>query len=115
MAGEALKGHLDALLLAMVADGPVHGYAVLEQLRDRSGGHFDLPEGTVYPALHRLEGDGLLRSRWTVVAGRRRRVYELSDRGRLALGDRSAEWRRFAAAVESVLGARTSTSSEATA
>ncbi len=104
MKNEAIKGHLDALLLAVVADGPVHGYAVVEQLRARSGGHFDLAEGTVYPALHRLEADGLLRSGWTTVGGRRRRQYELSDRGRSALGDRSAEWRRFAAAVGHVLG-----------
>ncbi len=115
MAGEALKGHLDALLLAVVADGPVHGYAVVERLRDRSGGHFDLPEGTVYPALHRLEADGLLQSRWAVVAGRKRRQYELSLRGRSALGDRSAQWRRFAAAVEHVLGAQAPSSSGTTA
>ena len=115
MKGEALKGHLDGLLLAVVAEGPVHGYAVVERLRDRSGGHFDLPEGTVYPALHRLEADGLLRSRWTVVRGRRRRQYELSDRGRSALDDRSAEWRQFAAAVEHVLAVRVSASSGATA
>jgi PadR family transcriptional regulator PadR len=105
MAGEAIKGHLEGLLLAVVADGPVHGYAVVERLRARSGGRFDLPEGTVYPALHRLEADGLLLSRWTVVGGRKRRQYELSDRGRAELGERSAEWRRFAAAVEHVLGA----------
>ncbi len=104
MTGEAIKGHLDALLLAIVADGPVHGYAVVEQLRERSSGRFDLPEGTVYPALHRLEADGLLRSGWTVVSGRRRRQYELTDRGRAELGERSAEWRRFADAVERVLG-----------
>jgi PadR family transcriptional regulator, regulatory protein PadR len=106
MAGEALKGHLDVLLLAVVADGPVHGYAVLERLRARSGGRFDLPEGTVYPALHRLEDDRLLSSSWAVVDGRRRRQYELTDRGRAALGERSGDWRLFAAAVELVLGAR---------
>jgi DNA-binding PadR family transcriptional regulator len=105
MAGEDIKGHLDALLLAVVADGPVHGYAALERLKARSGGHFDLPEGTVYPALHRLEGDGLLRSQWTVVSGRRRRQYELTDRGRAELGMRTENWRRFATAVERVLGA----------
>ena len=86
MAGEAIKGHLDVLLLAVVAEGPVHGYAVVERLRARSGGRFDLPEGTVYPALHRLEADGLLESSWAVVEGRRRRMYELTDRGRAALG-----------------------------
>ena len=103
MAGEAIKGHLDVLLLAVVAEGPVHGYAVVERLRTRSGGRFDLPEGTVYPALHRLEADGLLESSWAVVEGRRRRMYELTDRGRAALGERSSDWRRFAAAVERVL------------
>ncbi len=103
MAGEDIKGHLEVLLLAVVADGPVHGYAVVERLRAQSGGRFDLPEGTVYPALHRLEADGLLRSEWAVVDGRRRRQYELTDRGRATLGERSGDWRRFAAAVERVL------------
>jgi PadR family transcriptional regulator len=102
--GESIKGHLDVLLLAVVADGPVHGYAIVEALRERSGGHFALPEGTVYPALHRLEGDGLLQSEWAVVGGRRRRQYALTKQGRAALGERSGEWRRFAGAVESVLG-----------
>jgi DNA-binding PadR family transcriptional regulator len=103
MPGEEIKGHLDALLLAVVADGPVHGYAAVERLRARSGGRFDLPEGTVYPALHRLESDGLLRSQWTVVGGRRRRQYELTDRGRATLRARTDEWRRFAGAVNLVL------------
>jgi PadR family transcriptional regulator, regulatory protein PadR len=106
MAGEEIRGHLDALLLAVIADRPVHGYAIVEELRARSDGRFNLPEGTVYPALHRLESDGLLRSRWTAGAGRRRRVYELTPRGRASLGERSAEWRRFATAVDRVLGAR---------
>ena len=103
MPGEDIKGHLDALLLAVVADGPVHGYAVLERLRARSGGRFDLPEGTVYPALHRLEADGLLRSEWTTAGGRRRRQYELTKRGGGELSKRAENWRRFAAAVEQVL------------
>ena len=64
MRAEALKGHLDLLLLAVMEDGPTHGYAVIEELRQRTGDAFDLPEGTVYPALHRLERAGLLESRW---------------------------------------------------
>ena len=80
----------------------MHGYAVLERLRERSGGHFT--EGTVYPALHRLEADGLLASRWTEATGRRRRQYELTARGRAALGERTRRWRAFAGAVERVLG-----------
>ncbi|MBV9917002.1 MAG: helix-turn-helix transcriptional regulator [Solirubrobacterales bacterium] len=102
--GEPLKGHLDVLLLAVLGDGPRHGYAIVEQLRARSEGHFELPEGTVYPALHRLERDGLLCSEWSVVGGRRRRQYELTQRGQIALGRRANEWHRFATAVEAVLG-----------
>ena len=59
MRAETLKGHLDALILATLRDGPAHGYAVIEELKRRSGGAFELAEGTVYPVLHRLEYDGL--------------------------------------------------------
>jgi DNA-binding PadR family transcriptional regulator len=103
MRAEALKGHLDALILAVVSDGPLHGYAVIEELKQRSGGSLALPEGTVYPALHRLEAGGLLRSSWSNATGRRRRVYELTGRGRAELGRRRREWREFAGAVEAVL------------
>ena len=77
MRAESLKGHLDALVLATLGDEPLHGYAVIEALRTRSEGAFDLAEGTVYPVLHRLEADGLLTSSWSTAAGRRRRVYRL--------------------------------------
>lgn len=103
MKSEALKGHLDAMILAVVGADPAHGYAVIEQLRRRSGGVFDLPEGTVYPALHRLEADGLLKSAWATANGRRRRVYSLTRRGKAALGERRGEWRLFSQAVEGVL------------
>jgi DNA-binding PadR family transcriptional regulator len=103
MRAEALKGHLDGLLLAVVAEEPAHGYAIVERLRQRSGGEFDLPEGTVYPALHRLEQAGLLKSSWAPGATRRRRVYSLSAKGRRALGERRAEWGTFSRAIDSVL------------
>ena len=103
MRGQALKGHLDLLVLAVLADGPKHGYAVIEELRARSGAAFDLPEGTVYPALHRLEAAGLLRSGWSAVQGRRRRTYELTDRGGRALGEETSRWAEFSAAVTRVL------------
>ena len=104
MRADTLKGHLDGLVLATLAGGPAHGYAVIEELKQRSGGAFDLPEGTVYPVLHRLEADGLLSSEWSDAAGRRRRVYRLTRRGRAALDGRRREWRLFAGAVETVLG-----------
>ena len=100
---EALKGHLDSLILAVVAVGPAHGYAIIERLKERSRGTFTLPEGTVYPALHRLERDGLLESEWSDASGRRRRVYRLTRRGRRRLEERRDEWRDFARAVEAVL------------
>jgi DNA-binding PadR family transcriptional regulator len=103
MRAEALKGHLDALILAVVAGGPQHGYAIIGELKQRSGGALELPEGTVYPALHRLEAAGLLSSAWSRDSGRRRRVYELTRRGRSELGVRRGEWRDFSRAVEAVL------------
>src|SRR5579871_5755777 len=102
MRNELIKGHLDLLLLAIVAREPSHGYAIIAALRDQSGGAFDLPEGTVYPALHRLERAGLLSSAWAAGAARKRRVYELSGAGRAALSAGRDEWRGFAAGIQSV-------------
>lgn len=100
-----VRGHLDLLLLAVLADGgPVHGYAAITALRDRSQGLFDLPEGTVYPALHRLERAGLVTSRWEQAAPRRRRVYELTSEGQLARASKQREWRSFVSGVHAVIG-----------
>jgi PadR family transcriptional regulator PadR len=98
-----LKGHVDLLLLATLRQGPLHGYALVERLRDESQGAFDLAEGTVYPALYRLERAGLLASRWTTAEGRRRRVYRLTRRGRVKLARQTTEWNAFRHAVEAVL------------
>jgi DNA-binding PadR family transcriptional regulator len=103
MKAESLKGHLDSLVLATLEDSPLHGYAVIERLRGRSHGAFDLAEGTVYPVLHRLEAEGFLASAWSDAAGRRRRVYRITRRGRSSLAKGRDEWRRFAGAVEAVL------------
>jgi PadR family transcriptional regulator len=102
MRPEALKGHLDALLLAVLAAEPLHGYAVIAELKRRSGGALALPEGTVYPALHRLERDGLLASAWSD-GSRKRRVYRVTPKGKRALGERRGEWREFVGAIEAVL------------
>lgn len=104
MTGQALKGHLDLLILAVLSTAPAHGYAVIERLRDRSDETFDLPEGTVYPALHRLEKSGLLRSQWSVVSGRRRRTYQLTNKGEKSLVVQRRTWEEFSGAVGRVLG-----------
>jgi len=103
MKAEALKGHLDGMILAVISSGPAHGYAVIDSLKRQSGGVFDLPEGTVYPALHRLEAEGLLASAWETASGRRRRVYKLTRRGQAVLRERRSDWLAFAQAVEGVL------------
>jgi DNA-binding PadR family transcriptional regulator len=103
MRAEALKGHLDVLLLAVLDDQPRHGYAVIQALRASSDGRFDLPTGTVYPALQRLESQGLVRSGWSQVAGRRRRTYTLTAVGRRALTEQRTAWQDFSTAVKAVL------------
>lgn len=103
MSGEALKGHLDLLLLAALRPRPAHGYAIIEELRRRSGGTFDLAEGTIYPALHRLERQGVLESEWSGAANRPRRVYRLTPRGERALGEKVKAWRHFACGMSGAL------------
>jgi PadR family transcriptional regulator, regulatory protein PadR len=103
MRGESLKGHLDLLVLAVLAAGPLHGYAVIEALRERSEQAFDLPEGTVYPVLHRLERAGLLTSNWDTSRGRRRRTYCLTTPGRGAFEAERLAWNEFAAAMSRVV------------
>jgi len=100
---QALKGHLDGLLLATLADGPLHGYAVKDALREGSGGRFDLPTGTVYPALHRLEAAGLISGSWSVADGRRRRSYRLTPAGQRRLAEDRVNWREFATAISALL------------
>lgn len=104
MIGEALKGHLDLLLLAILSNGPAHGYAIIESLRARSAGVFDLPEGTIYPALHRLEDQGLLKSTWSEDSARRKRIYQLTPKGQQVLNARQDEWLKFSKAVNATVG-----------
>ena len=103
MRAEALKGHLDGLLLAVLEAGPAHGYAIIEALREGSDGTFDLPTGTVYPALHRLEGLGLVSSSWSEESGRKRRTYRLTAQGSKALVEQRRSWLQFSGAVSAIL------------
>jgi PadR family transcriptional regulator PadR len=99
-----LRGHLDLLLLSSLRRlGTAHGYALITSLRESSGGAFDLPEGTVYPALHRLERDGFVSSEWQDVSPRRRRVYRLTHRGAEALVTKKLEWQAFSRGMQAVL------------
>ncbi len=103
MQSDVLKGHVDILLLATLERGRAHGYALVEAIRERSGGAFDLAEGTVYPALYRLEGQGLVRSSWEEGRTRRRRVYELTRKGEAELRSEREAWQGYVQAMEAVL------------
>jgi PadR family transcriptional regulator PadR len=100
---DLVRGRLELLVLAVLKSQPSHGYGVIRELRRRSAGTFDLPEGSVYPTLHRLEREGLLASRWSSEARRRRRVYRLTRKGRAALERERKEWLLLARAVAAVL------------
>lgn len=106
MTRDRTQGNLDILLLRVLSAGPAHGYAVISALKESSGGLFDLPEGTVYPSLHRLESAGLLASEWDTTGGRRRRVYRLTAHGEASLASGRREWRRFGSGMNAVLGVR---------
>lgn len=101
---DLVRGHLDALLLAALEDGPLHGYAIIETLQTRSGGALDVPTGSVYPALRRLERAGYISGVWSVASGRRRRTYQLTRSGRLALARERAAWGHFTKVIGGALG-----------
>jgi PadR family transcriptional regulator, regulatory protein PadR len=105
MRSDSVKGYLELLLLAELDRGAGHGYALIERLRDRSAGTFAFPEGTIYPALHRLERGGMLTSEWSTGKARRRRIYSIRRHGRAVLQDHLREWRLFARAMERVVAA----------
>lgn len=106
MRAEELKGHLDSVLLATLEGGPRHGYAIIEALRRATGGRIDLPTGTIYPALHRLEQARLITGSWSVAAGRRRRIYKLTPAGARALAGQRSDWLEFAAVISAALEGR---------
>jgi PadR family transcriptional regulator, regulatory protein PadR len=105
MEGDALRGHLELLLLAALAGAEQHGYALIEWLRSRSDGALDLGEGSVYPALRRLEAAGCVNSTWRTAGGRRKRVYRLTKRGEERLRSEREGWNDLVRTVGLVLEA----------
>jgi DNA-binding PadR family transcriptional regulator len=105
MGRSAVNGQLDLLLLASLGAGEAHGYALIARIHERSGSRLELQEGSVYPALHKLEASGSVASRWADDDGARRRVYSLTEAGQAELARKAEEWQGFAMAVRGVLGA----------
>ena len=105
--GELLKGNTPTLILAVLESGPRHGYAIAREIERRSDDALKLGEGSLYPALHALERDGLVTSGWEVQAsGPARKVYVLTEAGSAELAKRARSWRRFADAIDGVIGRR---------
>jgi transcriptional regulator len=103
---ERLHGTLDMLVLRVLSDGPLHGYAIAKELRQLGGEILQVEQGSLYPALYRLEERGWLRSTWGMTEkNRRARVYKLTRAGRKQLKSEVAGWQEFVSAIEQVVGA----------
>jgi PadR family transcriptional regulator PadR len=101
---ELLKGNTDSLLLCLISRRPTYGYQIVKELEKRSNGYFQFKEGTLYPALHRLERDNLIRGNWEMLpTGQRRRYYYITERGQQVLATRLATWQDFSTAVKAVI------------
>jgi transcriptional regulator len=98
-----LRGTLPTLILEALEDQPDHGYSIAQRIKERSRGVLDFKEGTLYPALHKLEHDGLVESYEEVENGRTRRYYRLTPPGRKTLAKDRDEWRRLSRAVSLIL------------
>jgi PadR family transcriptional regulator, regulatory protein PadR len=99
-----LKGTLPTLILETLAQEPSHGYRIAQRIKERSQGVLDFKEGTLYPALHKLENEGLVESYEGMEQGRPRRYYRITKGGREALSKDRAEWRDISRAVTIILG-----------
>ena len=103
-AADVLQGTLDLLILKAVSREAMHGWGISLRIRQRSRGVLDVNQGSLYPALHRLENRGWLRAEWAPSENNRRaKFYSLTALGRRELAKEMATWRRFSAAVEAVL------------
>jgi transcriptional regulator len=105
---DLLQGTLDMLVMRAVSDEPLHGYALVHRLKLISGGRLTVPQGSLYPALHRLENQGMLKGDWRDTAsGREAKFYRLTPRGRRKLEAEVAEWKELSIAIALVLGIST--------
>ena len=99
-----LKGNTESVLLALLELESMYGYQIVKEVEQRSSGYFEFKEGTLYPALHRLERAGMIEGRWQDTSNSiRRRYYQITAKGRQALVDRLQEWQKFSHAMNSIM------------
>mgnify|MGYP001492119263 CR=1 FL=1 len=105
MDAKLLTGTVEMLILQVLMPEPTYGYQITQEVLERSQGYFQLKEGSLYPALHRMENQGLLSSYWVETeSGRRRKYYRITATGKKALAEKKAEWRQFTFGIDSILG-----------
>ncbi|MDB4439652.1 PadR family transcriptional regulator [Planctomicrobium sp.] len=104
MDAKLISGMLDLLILETLSPGPSYGYEITQSVLSRSDGKFELKEGSLYPALHRLERNKSLKSFWQEYEGRRRKYYQITAVGKKLLAAKRTEWKQFTVAVNGVLG-----------
>ena len=104
MDSRLLTGTVEMMILEIISEGPTYGYQIAQTVLARSRGYFELKEGSLYPALHRLERQKHLASSWNEAEGRRRKYYKLTAAGSKALAAKKQEWTDFAKGVQGVLG-----------
>ena len=101
---ELVKGSIDSLLLCLIGQRPMYGYQIIKELEDKSQGYFRYKEGTLYPALHRLEKAGLLAGKWEATSGgRQRRYYHITRKGSSILAERRVQWLDFLSAMNMII------------
>ncbi|MBE9482227.1 MAG: PadR family transcriptional regulator [Chloroflexi bacterium] len=101
---ELIKGSIDSLLLYIISQQPMYGYQIIKDLGRRSGGYFKFKEGTLYPALHRLERAGLILGKWQSLPGeRQRRYYYITNKGNRMLVAKMSQWQEFLTAMNLII------------
>jgi PadR family transcriptional regulator, regulatory protein PadR len=100
---DLLRGSLDLMVLSVLAGGKKYGYLIQKEVREASSARVELPAGTLYPLLHRLENDGLIRSTWDASTGRDRKWYDLTAAGKKRLSAQAQEWADYAACIQQIL------------
>jgi PadR family transcriptional regulator PadR len=101
---ELITNSTDSLLLCLLSGSPMYGYQIIKELRNRSQGYFNFKEGTLYPALHRLESAGLILGKWQLLSnGQQRKYYNITERGLLSLVEKKDQWQDFIAAMNRVI------------
>jgi len=101
---ELVTNSTDSLLLCLLSESPMYGYQIIKELRNRSHGYFNFKEGTLYPALHRLESVGLILGNWQLLAnGQQRKYYRITEKGLLRLVEKRDQWQDFITAMNRVI------------